>query len=129
MFRAVTPMLLVDDVNKAVAFYQDVLGARLRYSLPQNPPFEWASLLLGDVEFMFWQREAAQREYSDVLLSSGKPSDFMVYVYVDNVHALYELVKCKVTVLQEPKDQFYGIREFTVRDPFGFILTFAQMVE
>jgi len=27
----------------------------------------------------------------------------------------------------EPRDQFCGIREFTIRDPFGFVLTFAQV--
>jgi uncharacterized glyoxalase superfamily protein PhnB len=27
----------------------------------------------------------------------------------------------------EPKDQFYGIREFTVRDPWGSVLTFAEI--
>ena len=29
----------------------------------------------------------------------------------------------------EPKDQFYGIREFTVKDPLGFILTFIQIID
>lgn len=29
-------------------------------------------------------------------------------------------------VLMEPKDQFYGFREFIIRDPYSFVLTFAQ---
>jgi hypothetical protein len=40
MYRAFALMLLVDDVNKAVAWYQDILGAKLQYSMPKTPPFE-----------------------------------------------------------------------------------------
>jgi len=29
----------------------------------------------------------------------------------------------------EPVDQWYGIREFAVQDPFGIILIFAQILE
>ena len=46
-------MLLADDVNKAIAWYQDIFGAKLYYSMPETPPFEWASLLLSDIELMF----------------------------------------------------------------------------
>lgn len=27
----------------------------------------------------------------------------------------------------KPKEQTYGIREFVIKDPFGFILIFAQI--
>jgi uncharacterized glyoxalase superfamily protein PhnB len=127
MYQNVTPMLLVDDVDKAVAYYQEVFGAKLQYSLPKTLPYEWVSLLLDDVEIMFWQREAAQREYPGVPLSSEKPSNLIVYVYVKDIDALYERIKDKITVLMEPKDQSYGIREFTIRDCFDFILTFDQI--
>jgi len=76
---------------------------------------------------MFWQKKAAQKEYPDVTLTSEKPSNLIVYLYVENVDKLYERVKDKVEVLMRPKDQPYGIREFTVRDPFGFVWTFAQI--
>jgi hypothetical protein len=29
----------------------------------------------------------------------------------------------------EPTDQEYGIREFAVRDAFGFVLVFAEILE
>ena len=29
----------------------------------------------------------------------------------------------------EPTDQPYGIREFAIQSPFGFILIFAQILE
>jgi uncharacterized glyoxalase superfamily protein PhnB len=127
MYKKLAPMFLVDDVDKAVSFYQEVFGTRLRHSLPDAPPFEWVSILLEDMEIMFWKKEAAQKEYPDVSVTSEEPGNLIVYVYVEDVDQLYERVKDKVTVLMEPKDQFYGIREFTIRDCFGFIWTFAEI--
>jgi len=129
MYKKVAPMFLVDDVDKAVSFYQEVFGARLRHSLPDAPPFEWVSLLLEETEIMFWKNDAAQKEYPDAALISHKPGNVIVYVYVEEIDKLYERIQDKVTVVMEPKDQSYGIREFTIRDPFGFIWTFAQIKE
>lgn len=122
-------MLLVDDVDKAVGYYTEVFGAKLQYSLPKTSPYEWVSLLLGDVEIMFWQKEAAQKEYPAVSLTSEKPGNLIIYVYVADIDNLYERTKDKATVIMKPKDQPYGIREFTVLDCFDIILTFAQVKE
>ncbi len=128
MYRKVAPMLLVDDVDKALAYYREVFDAKLQYSLPKNPPYEWVSLLLGDVEIMFWLKEAAQSQYPGVALTSKKPGNLILYIYVKDIDALYGRIKDKVTVLMGPKDQFYGIRELTVKDSFDFILTFAEII-
>ena len=77
-------------------------------------------------ELMFWEKEAARKEYPDLVISAN-PASFIAYFYVEDVDALYERLRSKVEVLMEPKDQFYGVHEFTIRDPFGFVLTFAQV--
>jgi len=77
------------------------------------------------VEIMLWRKDGARREHPGLEIP-GSPASFIAYIYVDDVDALYERVRGRAEVLMEPKDQFYGIREFTIRDPFGFILTFAQ---
>lgn len=129
MYQKAAPMLLVDDVDRAVAYYQDVFDAKLQHRLPKRPPFEWVSLLLDGVEIMFWRRDAVQKEYPNFRMASEEPGEFILYVYVDDVDTLYERVRDKAVVLMEPKDQFYGMREFTLRDCFGFVLTFAQVKE
>lgn len=129
MYEKVAPMHLVDDVDKAVAYYQEIFDAKLQYSLPKTSPYEWVSLLLGGIEIMFWQKEAAQKEYPGVSLTSEKPGNLIIYVYVADIDNLYERIKDKATILMKPKDQPYGIREFTVLDCFDIILTFAQVKE
>ena len=99
----------------------------MQYSLPKNSPYEWVSLLLGDVEIMFWKKQAAQREYPGLSLTSGKPGNLILYVYVKDIDNLYDRIKDQVIVLTKPKDQSCGIREFTVQDCFDFVLTFAQI--
>jgi len=127
MYKKVAPMFLVDDVGKVVDFYKRTFRAKLFASLPKDPPFEWASVTLNDVEFMFWKKGAALAEYTEGLFISEKPSNLIIYLYVEDVDQLFESVKDDVKILMEPKEQFYGIREFTISDPFGIILTFAQV--
>jgi uncharacterized glyoxalase superfamily protein PhnB len=126
MYRAFALMLLVDDVNKAVAWYQDILGAKLQYSMPKTPPFEWASLLLGDIELMFSRKKSAQQWYK--VQVSEEPANFIIYLYVTDASILYDKIKDKVRIIMEPTDQPYGVREFAFQDPFGFILIFAQNI-
>ena len=59
MYQKVAPLFLVYNVDNAMRFYQDVFGAKLQYSLPGRPPFEWVSLMLEETEIMFWKKDAA----------------------------------------------------------------------
>ncbi|NOX44148.1 MAG: hypothetical protein GXO72_00175 [Caldiserica bacterium] len=118
-------MLLVEDVERGIRFYCEALGGRLAAVYPEQPPHEWASLELGGVELMLWDKGAAGAEYPGLRVPTD-PTGVILYIHVDDVDALYERVKGMAEVLMDPVDQFYGIREFTIRDPFGFILTFAQ---
>lgn len=129
MYRAVAPMLLVQNVDQALAWYRDVLGADLQYSSPQNPPFQWVSLRLDDIEIMLVQKEAAQGWYSDQVTISEMPANFIAYVYVKQLDTLYGQIKGKAPIVKEPTEQPYGVREFAIRHPFGFILVFAQILE
>jgi len=122
MFRKVAPMLLVEDVERGIRFYYEVLGGRLAAVYPEQPPHKWASLELDGVELMLWDKGAAGAEYLGLEIPKGS-ARVILYIHVD---ALYERVKGMAEVLMAPVDQFYGIREFTIRVPFGFILTFAQ---
>ena len=126
MFRKVAPMLLVEDVERGIRFYCEILGGRLAAVYPEQPPHEWASLELDGVELMLWDKGASGAEYPGLEIPESS-ARVILYIYVNDVDALYKRVKDRAEVLMEPVDQFYGIREFTIHDPFGFILTFAQL--
>jgi len=129
VFQRLAPMFLVENVDEAVAWYRDILEAKLQHSLPEIPPFEWASLLPGDIEIMLSQKKAAQQWYSDEVPVSETPANLIAYIYVKHADSLYDRIKGKAKIIMEPIDQSYGIREFAIQDPFGFILIFAQILE
>ncbi len=126
MFKDSTPMLLVDNVDKTLAWYQNILGARLQYKLPDEPPFEWVSILLDGVEIMLANKQSAKAWYTDAVKTANIPTNCIVYMYVKNFNELYQRIKDKVKVVMEPYDQHYGMREFAIQDPFGFIFVFAE---
>lgn len=129
MYKDMAPMFLVENVDEVVKWYSEILESKLQHSLPETPPFEWVSLLLNDVEIMFSQKKSAQKWYSDKVTISETPANIIAYIYVEDVNSLYESVKEKVEIIMEPIDQSYGIREFAIKDPFGFILIFAEIIE
>jgi uncharacterized glyoxalase superfamily protein PhnB len=129
MYQRVAPILLVDNVDEAVAWYQDKRGAEIQAADPKSPPFEWASLLLGGIEIMVGQKRAAQGWYTDHITVSETPANFIAYIYVEDAHDLYHRIKGRVNIVMEPTDQRYGIREFAIGDPYGFVLVFAQIIE
>ena len=59
-----------------------------------------------------------------------KPAESQLYVYVDNVDDTYKrALQAGATVVREPKDQFYGDRNASVKDPVGNIWGIATHVE
>ncbi len=129
MYQKVSPMLLVDDVDQAEAWYRSVFGAEFQYCQPQDPPYEWVSLLLDDVEIMIGNKGEAKNWYSEEVQVSETPTNFIVYIYVEHINELYQRVHDKVKIIMHPSDQFYDIREFAVRDAFGFVFVFAEILE
>jgi len=84
--------------------------------------------MLGDVEIMFSQKDSAQRWYSKRVMVSEKPANFIAYIYVEDVNNLYDKIGDNVEIVMKPVDQWYGIREFAIQDPFGTILILAQVL-
>ena len=127
MYQDLALMLLVENVEEAATWYQEALGAKIQYSLPKTPPYEWVSLTLGNSELMLSQKQAAQRWYTEEVPISEKPANLIAYFYVQNADALYHDMKDKAKIIMEPTDQPSLIREFAVQDPFGFTFVFAQI--
>jgi uncharacterized glyoxalase superfamily protein PhnB len=67
----------------------------------------------------------ADREAAAALLAKGLLSG--VIFDTDDCDATFEKVRASgAEVLQEPIDQFYGVRDCAFRDPAGNMLRFSQ---
>jgi catechol 2,3-dioxygenase-like lactoylglutathione lyase family enzyme len=106
------PALSVSDVLAAADFYTTKLGFKLAFTWG-NPP-RMAGLNLGHVQ---------------VFLEQGTPNPrgCTVYFVVSNADALYEFQRANgIEIVQLPGDREYGLRDYRIRDLYGYELGFGH---
>ena len=110
--NALTPMLQTSDMDRTVAWYGDVLGFRCVSRVGNG----WCRLEQDRVSLMFMTNDHL-----------GEPhATATQYIYVDDVDALWARLEGRVTAEWGPEDMSYGLREFAIRDPDGYLLSFGQ---
>ena len=126
-FKKLTPNLLVANVERSLAFYEGVLGFARGFTVPEQSPFVFASVTGGPVEIFFNDAAGAIKEYPGF---GGKPigATGTMYIEVEGVDALHDRLKPTVPIVMPLLTQFYGMREFAIEDPDGYVITFAQRV-
>jgi len=128
------PSVRVRDMQKSLEFYTKTLGFQATDKLTRRDGrivhasvgFDSPLLMLSPVENV---RTAQTRE--DLTKNKlGVGVEF--YIGMNGSKKLDEFfteVKAKgITVVNEPKTEFWGDRIFTVRDPDGYALTFSEYV-
>lgn len=116
------PTFLVADVARTTDWYAENLEFHIAGSLPERPPYVYASLMRGPIEIML----LLLADYEKPDLRARRPVGLWdAYIRVDGVHALYETVEGKPFVEMALKRQPYNDWEFAVRDPNGYILVFG----
>lgn len=115
-------VLLVEDVRRATDYYRDALGfdVELYDRIPDH--YGYAQRDGCHVHFARFDG-VTPRPNSEVV----PPDMFDAYFWVDDVDRLYgDVVERGAEVVHGPVDQGYGLREFRIRDPNGYILAFGQ---
>jgi predicted enzyme related to lactoylglutathione lyase len=125
--------IAVDDHDKALIFYRDVLGLEVRNDVGFEG-MRWVTLgspLQPDVEIVLEPPAAdpdaspADKEAMAVLLAKGLLRG--VNFTTADCDALFDRVReAGADVIQEPMDQPYGVRDCAFRDPAGNMLRFLQ---
>jgi lactoylglutathione lyase len=124
-FVSATPNLLVSDMAASLAFYRDVLGFQLEQSVPDAAPFVFAWLKRGGVELFLNDAKPVVSEHTS--LRAGNTST--LFVVVNDVDAFHAQLSGRARIVMGLTDQFYGMREFAILDPDGYLITFAQRKE
>jgi uncharacterized glyoxalase superfamily protein PhnB len=115
------PYFPVADVASIGAYYRDVLGFACEYAAG-NPP-EFAVYSRNGVPVMF--RRVPQPAAISPNEQQGGTWD--AFFWVTEVESLYdELARNGAGVVYAPTVQPYGMKEFAVRDPNGYVLGFGQ---
>lgn len=121
-----TPNLVVSSIDRSLAFYEGVLRfSRGTTVPPEAGPFVFASVTSGPVEIFFNAREAAEKEYP-VLGERPIALSGTLFIEVEEIEALYKELEPKATIVMPYIVQWYGMKEFAIADPDGYVITFAQ---
>lgn len=127
-YHNVTPYLVVEDAEKAIAFYQKVFGAKqtVRMNKPDGK-IAHAEFKVGDSKIMIGE---------PCPVKGGKtPKDcggspMSIYLYVRNVEAV--LKACTAAggkIIRPAENMFYGDRNAMIEDVSGYAWCIATHIE
>ena len=123
--HSVTPGFAVPNAKQVLEFLQNAFGGRVvdRYEDPGGR-IAHCEMMLGDSVVMFGEANPAQ---------GIEPMPASLSFYVDDGTAVDEIYRRALGAggksMMEPKDQFYGYRSATVKDPGGNKWTICAVVE
>ncbi|MCG3180638.1 MAG: hypothetical protein BIFFINMI_03000 [Phycisphaerae bacterium] len=112
--KALVPMVFVTDVKRSVDFYSRALGFRMTGSYMPDGRLCWACLKSGDADLMLSLPEGT--------VGGG----CIYYYYTDDVVGLHAALARKGIETTQPFVTFYGMKEITLRDPDGNVITVGQ---
>ncbi len=98
VFQSLTPNLVVSDIERSLSFYR-FLNAQ----------------------------HAAPAEYPE-LAATVAGGSWTMFVTMDAVDDLHASLSGKARIVMPLETKFYGMREFAIADPDGFVITFAENV-
>lgn len=129
-FNTITPNLIVKDMEKSLHFYRDVLGFAVSQTVPDKAPFVFAWMKRDDANLFLNQQMPPQPGQTDPM--AGRPvggtlSMYMVLEGIDDLLKIVEQAGVKPAIALHK--EFYGMKEFAVLDPDGYLIILAEREE
>jgi catechol 2,3-dioxygenase-like lactoylglutathione lyase family enzyme len=124
-FNDLTPNLVVSDVSRSIAFYRDRLGFELATTVPEAEPYVFAIVRSGAVQIFLNASGPAIEEYRAM---KDRPigGTFTMFIEVTGIDRTYDALKAEIPILTPLETKWYGVAEFVVTDPDGYLITFAE---
>ena len=118
MDQQVVPMIHVPDeeVANTIGWYVSI-GFTVLNTVDDDGVVNWALLAYGNSRIMV---TGGGRSTTD------DRRDVDLYIHTDDVEGLFRQLKDRVEIRLGLQDTFYGAREFIVRDPNRYWVTFGQ---
>lgn len=118
MIDSALPIVEVPDLEEALRFYRDGLGANVVYRYPATGDPVFVTLQTGTSQVGLGVADGA---------TAGAGSGILLWFYVEDVdETTAALAASGVTVLEQPNDTEWGERVALVADPFGTRVRLGQ---
>jgi uncharacterized glyoxalase superfamily protein PhnB len=121
--KKLTANLYTEDVAACVKFWVDRLHFEKAVEVPEPGGLAFALLKKGDIEVMYGSYASLQQE--PLAAGSFQTGTGFLFVEVDALDPVAAAMK-DLPKAAEVHETFYGSTEFTVKDPAGHLITFAQ---
>jgi catechol 2,3-dioxygenase-like lactoylglutathione lyase family enzyme len=125
-----TCVLQVQDPDVALTFYRDTLGMEVRNDVA-NGDFRWITIgspAQPDVSIVLTNYLNGSPDDNDMiaaLIAKGALNG--VHFRADDLDAAFAKIRAAgAEIVQEPTEQFWGTRDFAVRDPSGNMVRVDQ---
>jgi len=120
--RSVAPGLTVNDINRSVAWYRDVVGFVLKQKWEENGALLGAEMRAGNVAI--WLGQDDWKKGRDRKKGEG----FRIFcTTAQDVDMLAKGIKARGGALDhEPKTQSWGTRDFGITDPDGYKISISS---
>jgi predicted enzyme related to lactoylglutathione lyase len=123
--------LTVHDHDAALPFYRDALGLRVHTDVSMEA-MRWLTLTTAtqpELEIVLMEPHGGPgaADADELLALAAKGSLNALIFDTDDLDADFERIRAwGAEVLQEPMDQFYGVRDCAFRDPSGNMIRLSQ---
>jgi len=119
-----TPNLYTDDVAACARFWAERLYFEKTVEVPEEGgKLAFVALQKGNLELMYGSYASLERE--PLTAGAFQKGTGFLFLEVDNVEEAEKAMQGAPMVAPMHKT-FYGATEFTVKDPAGHLVTFAQ---
>jgi uncharacterized glyoxalase superfamily protein PhnB len=123
MIKFAYTILYVQDVTKAVAFYENAFGFTRKFVTPEN---DYGELLVGETTLSFVSTTLAKSNLTDGFTESNltnKPFGIEIGFTTENVEeTVSAALNAGATIVENPKIKPWGQTVAYVRDIDGFLI-------
>jgi uncharacterized glyoxalase superfamily protein PhnB len=118
----IIPELIVSNIEASLTFYNGLGFEKDNTGIVDERGSQWYSLALGDAN-VWLLREDTVEGFDE---AAARGHGVHLYVTVDDVDAVYEKMKSNPRggiIALDIATQWYGLREFKIADPDGYVWT------
>lgn len=119
-----TPVLLVDSIEKSLPFWVDRIGFQKTVEVPEGNRLGFVILVKDQAELMLQTYESVEKDAPATLPAQRVPGGVGIFIVVDDFADIRKRLHGYELVVPE-RVTFYGMREIGVREPSGHMVVFA----